>query len=102
MARARPLQADAVAALASARNVLDATWHTALESASAEPGDALTHWKVRWDEHCTQSGLAVQGFDAAVAQYNAAIAQFPARLLAWVFGFKAARTLQPVQESSSP
>jgi len=26
-------------------------------------------------------------------QYNSAIAQFPASLLAWVFGFKAARAL---------
>ena len=40
-----------------------------------------------------QNEQAIRVFNEAVRQYNAAIAQFPANLLAWVFGFKAARVL---------
>lgn len=50
-------------------------------------------WQVRWDEHVLQNDQAMRVFNEAVLHYNAAIAQFPANLLAWVFGFKAARRL---------
>ncbi|KRB35136.1 LemA family protein [Acidovorax sp. Root70] len=112
VARARPLQGDAVAALAAAREVLRATWATALQKLLADPaqpaplalGDdtdvapttapvVLSVWQVRWEEHAVQNEQAIRVFNEAVVQYNAAIAQFPARLLAWVFGFKAARAL---------
>lgn len=112
MARARPLQGDAVAALTAAREVLRATWATALQklladpaqpAASASAGDpgvapgatpmVLSVWQVRWEEHAVQNEQAIRVFNEAVVQYNAAIAQFPASLLAWVFGFKSARAL---------
>ncbi|PJI99464.1 LemA protein [Acidovorax sp. 69] len=107
VARARPLRADAVAALTAAREMLQATWKGAvgkLEEASAasepvsaaaqEPAlTALSIWQARWAEHSVQTEQAVRVFNDAVLQYNAAIAQFPASLLAWVFGFKAARVL---------
>ncbi|MDD2180612.1 LemA family protein [Acidovorax sp. D2M1] len=115
MARARPLQGDAVAALSAAREVLRATWATALQklladtaqpaalASAGDPGVAtgstgsspvvLSIWQVRWEEHTVQNEQAIRVFNEAVVQYNSAIAQFPASLLAWVFGFKAARAL---------
>lgn len=54
---------------------------------------ALSVWQVRWEEHAVQNEQAIRVFNEAVVQYNSAIAQFPASLLAWVFGFKAARAL---------
>ena len=107
-ARARPLAADAVAALAAAREVLHATWQAAaprlglpqaqdgaMPANDAPPGAmaAPSVWQLRWDEHAQQNEQAIRVFNEAVAQYNAAIAQFPASILAWVFGFKAARAL---------
>lgn len=128
VARARPLQASAIAALGAAREVLQAAWSKALqavqalqaaaaqetatdsggsEQAAAREGDApapaaatgaalsstLSPWQVRWDEHVQQNEQAIRVFNEAVSHYNGAIAQFPANLLAWVFGFKAARAL---------
>lgn len=110
VARARPLQPDAVAALAAARDVLQATWlsvvgdvhvatvspdvHDSTAEAVQEPAvTALSIWQIRWDEHQQQNVQAIQVFNGAVHHYNAAIAQFPASLLARVFGFRAARAL---------
>jgi len=87
VARARPLQADAMAALATARDVLQTTWQGAMQS------DHDGVWQARWNEHARQNTQAIVLFNEAVAQYNAAIAQFPASLLARVFGFNAARGL---------
>ena len=50
-------------------------------------------WQTRWEEHVQQNDHAIRVFNEAVVHYNGAIAQFPANLLAWVFGFKAARAL---------
>lgn len=108
VARARPLQVDAMAALAAARDVLHASWLKAASTmaqggsgdvpepvadGSLPPHQAPSSWQVRWDEHVRQNDQAVRVFNDAVLYYNAAIAQFPANLLAWVFGFKAARGL---------
>lgn len=111
VARARPLQSDAVAALTAAREVLRATWTAALQKLLADPMQTLplasaddtsapaagpvvlSAWQVRWEEHAVQNEQATRVFNEAVVQYNAAIAQFPASLLAWVFGFKAGRAL---------
>lgn len=87
VARARPLQADALAALVAARDVLQMTWQVAM------PSNGDTAWQMRWNEHSQQNAQAITVFNNAVAQYNEAIAQFPPSLLAWVFGFKAARAL---------
>ncbi|KRD21092.1 LemA family protein [Acidovorax sp. Root267] len=107
MARARPLQSEAVAALVAAREVLHASWQKAVPNlpgdnnaqmpALADAADLLPRpallWQMRWDEHVQQNDQATRVFNDAVLHYNAAIAQFPANLLAWVFGFKAARRL---------
>lgn len=113
VARARPLQGDAVAALTAAREVLRATWVTALQKLLTDPAQpaalasasdptgappgafpgVLSVWQVRWEEYAAQNEQAIRVFNDAVVQYNSAIAQFPASLLAWVFGFKAAHEL---------
>ena len=107
MARARPLKPDAVAALAAAREVLHACWQKvdrgmpALSVAATPAGadSAVVPPSVpralgaRWQELVQQNEQAIGVFNDAVLHYNAAIAQFPASVLAWVFGFKAARGL---------
>ncbi|MCI5068536.1 MAG: LemA family protein [Acidovorax sp.] len=124
MARARPLQPDAAAALAAARDVLYATWdkttaalapcsiqqlpqqdgseatesldppHSEPETLAAAAPLPPSHWQMQWESHLQQNTQAADVFNDAVLHYNAAIAQFPANLLARVFGFKAARGLQ--------
>lgn len=118
VARARPLQPDAIAALAAAWSVLHASWHSAevtvqalavpketdAETSGSPAGAAVTPspllpatsaipWPQRWSEHAQHIDHAIRVFNEAVAQYNAATDQFPASVLAWVFGFKAARAL---------
>lgn len=94
VARAQPLQPETLAALTAARNVLEATWRAMVTEADG-PGmqEMLVPWSIRWEEHRTQIDLAVQVINNAAAQHDAAIHQFPARVLAWVFGFKAAKGL---------
>lgn len=101
VSRARPLDADAAAALTAAQQVLDTTWAAVVreseERHAAQGGNddqpALSAWSIRRDEHLAQNAAAQAQFNDAVAQYNGAITQFPARLLAWLFGFKKARPL---------
>jgi LemA protein len=94
VARARPLQPASAAALTAGRDVLDAAWLQLLRVREDEDGPAaVMTWRQRWEEHQAQSRLAVEQFNDSVTQYNAAIAQFPARLLAWLFGFHAAKVL---------
>lgn len=94
VARSQPLQRDALAALTAARSVLDATWRSVVTEADG-PGvrEMVAPWSIRWEEHHAQIDLAVQVINHAAEQHDAAIHQFPARLLAWVFGFKAAKGL---------
>lgn len=105
-ARAAPLHAAEIAALATAAQVLGAAWGAALhelpEEAEGYGGGAPAGasagpralWRQRWEEEQVRSSASVQQFNTAVQHYNAAIAQFPALLLAWMFGFKAARALE--------
>ena len=94
VARSQPLQRDALAALTAARSVLDATWRTVVTEADGPDAKAmLAPWSIRWEEHHTQIDQAVQVINHAAEQHDAAIHQFPARVLAWVFGFKAAKGL---------
>lgn len=107
VARARPLRTDAVAALAAAWDVLHTTWEKTSRSVLRRGGDPApaedgapsaqplppSPWETRWREHVQQNAQAIHVFNDAVQHYNAAIAQFPANLLAWAFGFKAARCL---------
>ena len=50
-------------------------------------------WALRWEQQQTDNAQARQQFGMTVTQYNAAIAQFPAQVLAWLWGFHAARVL---------
>ncbi|ADX48328.1 hypothetical protein Acav_4445 [Paracidovorax avenae ATCC 19860] len=120
VARARPLDGGAAAALAAAREVLRTAWAAAVRAAreprepsegAAGPGDgeasgpdsppavaapgedALALWETRWQELWAHAALATGQFNDAVGSYNGAIRQFPARLLAWLFGFHAAQAL---------
>lgn len=93
--RARPMQADAAAALAAARDVLDASWRGFILQAAArlpdrEPLDLLAR---RREAQHVELAHATEQFNAAVTRYNAAIGQFPALLVAALFGFRAARAL---------
>lgn len=113
VARANPLQADAVARMFLARDALHAAWHTAVHpvgsmsdwvGAGFEPArQALIDscpsvWQLRWDEYAFQNGRAVPAYNEAVHRYNTAISQFPANFLARVFGFQAAYSLPPIFE----
>ncbi|MDA8452532.1 LemA family protein [Acidovorax sp. NCPPB 3859] len=120
VARARPLDGGAAAALAAAREVLRTAWAAVVRAArepreqsegAAGPGDgeasgpdsppavaapgedALALWETRWQELWAHAALATGQFNDAVGSYNGAIRQFPARLLAWLFGFHAAQAL---------
>lgn len=93
-ARAKPLDADAMAALAAARGVLDMAWrrftHERDGLAEAALPERLQH---EWEHVVLQVLAAAQEFNQSVQQYNDAVQQFPALLLAWLFGFRAARPL---------
>ena len=110
VARSRPLDAQAAAALSTADQVLDGAWQAVVRSAASgvppakdadasggdEPvrqDDVLAAWSIRRDQHVAHNAVARQQFNDAVAQYNRAIAQFPANVLAWLFGFQKARPL---------
>jgi LemA protein len=94
VARSQPLQQDTLAALTAARSVLDATWRAVVAEADGPAAtEMLAPWSIRWEEHRVQIDLAVQVINNAAQQHDAAIHQFPARLLAWVFGFKATKGL---------
>ena len=93
-ARVHPLDARALAALVAARGVLDATWQRMLQ-AGTDPAEVLLPESLQrqWEQGGVQTYAAGDAFNQAVSRYNAAIRQFPALLLAWVCGFKAARAL---------
>lgn len=97
VARARPLDGGAAAALAAAAQVLETAWQSVLrEAAQASEGvapPALAPWVQRREQVALLRDPAQRLFNEAVVQYNQAIAQFPANLLAWLFGFKKAQTL---------
>ena len=102
VARARPLKADAVAALSAACAVVDTVWPTLLPDADADDNHRrMAPWRARWDELRTHNEQAARIFNDAVTHYNAGIAQFPAMLLAWIFGFTPARVLSIAREGNS-
>ena len=93
-ARAQPLRTAAVEPLSQALKTLEATWADVANQLPTLAVPAGTEpWAVRWEQHQTRAAQARAQFAAAVAQHNAATGQFPARLLAWLMGFRPA---QPV------
>ena len=95
-ARPRPLDAERMAALGAAQDVLATAW------ARVERDDAHDLAGPRLPQNLSAeraqmvrtAQAAAEQFNQVVARYNAAIAQFPALLLAWLFGFREARGLQ--------
>ncbi len=95
-ARHRPLEPERIAALGAAQEVLEMAWER------AERDDAHDLAGPRLPEHIgierahlvRQAHAAALQFNESVVRYNDAIAQFPAVLLAWLFGFKAARGMR--------
>ena len=93
VARTQPLQAEAAAALSTARQVVDAASLSAARQLAENAPESRPQWLEQLEHHQASSEQAQQQFNQAVQQYNDAIAQFPARLLAWLFGFQPGRTL---------
>jgi len=95
--RAQPLDGGAAAALVAARLVLDTAWQGVVhEAARLNEGvapPALAPWVQQREQLLLQMAPAAQQFAEAVAGYNQGIGQFPARLLAWLFGFRKAQAL---------
>lgn len=94
-ARGRSTDIEAMAALVAARMVLLMAWqHVDDETlAQARSGQPVAELRTEWDAITAQTQSADRAFAVAVDAYNRAVRQFPAVLLAWVFGFKPARTL---------
>mgnify|MGYP000846202250 CR=1 FL=1 len=90
VARRSPLDALSVAAMRTA----SATLQTAWERLQAEPPPAeLAPNQRAWEDHWQATREAVATFNESVHGYNRAIAQFPAGVLAYFFGFRAAEDL---------
>jgi LemA protein len=95
-AKSKPLDADRIAALGAAQEVLGIAWDR------AERDDAHDLAGPRLPENTSgeraqlvrMAQAATEHFNEAVARYNQAIGQFPAILLAWLFGFQPARGLR--------
>jgi LemA protein len=98
-ARARPLDPENMAALASANDVLGSAWERAeRDDAHDLAGPRLPETlSARRSQIVLQTHAATEQFDQAVARYNFAIGQFPAVLLALLFGFKPGRGLRTAQ-----
>lgn len=96
-ARTRPLDAAAIAALSSARGVLETSWQRVWTLGEDPDGLALPEPLLGQHEQLLAQALPLcEAFNGAVCGYNAAVGQFPALLLARLFGFRAAGTLVPM------
>ncbi|GHC87341.1 hypothetical protein GCM10007320_33570 [Pseudorhodoferax aquiterrae] len=94
-ARGKPWDTAAMAGLVAARAVLAMAWQYLDDEtlARARSGQPVAALRSEWDAVGTQVQGAERAYAAAVEVYNRAVRQFPAVLLAWLFGFKRARTL---------
>ena len=103
-ARARPLEPERIAALASAQSVLATAWERAeRDDAHDLAGPRLPDTLTATRSHVTAQCIAGAGrFTEAVERYNAGIAQFPAVLLAWLFGFQPGRGLEAMPAVKGP
>lgn len=90
VARRSPLNALSTAALRTASATLQTAWER-LQSNSAPP--ELAPNQRAWEDHWQAMREAIATFNTSVHGYNRAIAQFPAVVLAYFFGFRAAEDL---------
>lgn len=95
-ARAKPLDADRIAALGAAQEVLATAWERAVrDDAHDLAGPRLPeNLNIEHAQRMRMAETATEQFNQAVVRYNEAIAQFPAVLLAWLFGFQPGRGLR--------
>jgi LemA protein len=92
--RPHPLHAESLQTLAAAKDVLVMAWGRVQNEVHDLAGAAIPDTVAdEWRRLLQATDDAQSQFNAAVTAYNQAIAQFPAQLLAWLFGFKAAETL---------
>ena len=89
VARSRPLERDAIAALAAARSVWDMAWAQVQDQGDADKALA----QQRWELWATQAAAAQSEFNSVICQHNLAVSQFPAVVLARLFGFRPAGSL---------
>ena len=90
-ARAHPLRAAAVSPLSEALQTLETAWADVVKQLPTLAVPAGTEpWTARWEQHQGRAAQARAQFATAVAQHNTATSQFPARLLAWLMGFRPA------------
>lgn len=89
VARKSPLDGPSIAALRTACATIKVSW----ERSQAQPDEALTANQRAWEDNQRARNEAMESFNQSVAIYNRAIAQFPAVVLAYFFGFRAAETL---------
>ena len=93
-ARAHPLDALAMRALETAHETLFMAWARLRDTPPDLAGEALpTVLLQQWGRITLHADKARKEFNQQVQAYNAAIQQFPAHLLAWLFGYKAAHTI---------
>ena len=92
-AKVKPLDAGLLAALSSAWSVLRMACGQTLAAQGAGGSSAIELLRPQWEQMMLQDQAAVEVFNQAVADHNHALRQFPAGLLAWLVGFRAARTL---------
>ena len=89
VARKAPLDAPSMAALRTAFATMQVSW----ERSQEPPDDALAANQRAWEDNQQASKDALESFNRSVAIYNRAITQFPAAVLAYFFGFRAAESL---------
>jgi LemA protein len=94
VARARPLNAETMGALVLAQQTLFTSW-LRLRNEPPDLAGALLpeNLQMQWERIAQQADRARLEFNQHVTAYNDAIEQFPARLLAWLFGFKPAQLI---------
>ena len=93
MVSQRPLDAAAMSAMQTAHSTLCSSW----ERLQNEPPDLAGHripevLQQDWAQVAVLISPASADFNRLVVAHNDAISQFPASILAWLFGFKPART----------
>jgi LemA protein len=94
VARVRPLNASTMGALVLAQQTLFTSW-LRLKNEPPDLAGALLpeNLQLQWERISQQADTVRLEFNQHVSAYNGAIEQFPARLLAWLFGFKPAQAI---------
>ena len=92
-AKVSPLDAGLLGALSSAWSVLRMACTQTLAAQAAGESAVTDLLRPQWEQMMLQDQAAVEVFNQAVVEHNQALRQFPALLLAWLVGFRSARTL---------